>query len=145
MMEKSLIITDLQNVKFKEAKIVEGDSKCPFYLDVTYIFENLYGIHELHIPKIRMDSFFHPNRLPDIVHNRYDPTNLLECCCNETMFCLTPNPVFIQGEGNCLLAEQFGTKENKSFYLTTIKEKEREMTLEEVEKTLGHKIKIVAK
>lgn len=136
---------DLQNVKFKEAKIVEGDSKCPFYLDVTYTFENLYGIYELHIPKIRMDSFFHPNRLPDIVHDGYDPTNLLGCCCNKTMLRSTPNPDFIQGDGDCLLAERLGTSDNKSFYLTTIKEKEREMTLEEVEKALGHKIKIVAK
>lgn len=148
MIEKSLIVMGLRNVKFKEAKIVEGDSTCPFYLDVTYTFENLYGVYELRIPKIRMGSFFQRNQLPDIVHNynRFVPDELLGCCCNTRMTAgVTSNQNFIQGHGDCLMIERLEVKDDKPFYITTIKEKEREMTLEEIEKELGHKIKIVAK
>lgn len=147
--EKSLMVAGLQNAKFKEAKVVEGDSTCPFYLDVTYTFENLYGIYELHIPKIRMGSFFQKNQLPNIVHNynEFDPAELFGCCCNRRMTGVTSNQNFIQGHGDYLIIEHLGTgtKDDKVFYIKTIKEKDREMTLEEIEKELGHKIKIVAK
>lgn len=146
MIQQSLVIDGLQKVAFKEAKIIPGDSDNAFYLDVTYTFENLYGIFELHIPKISMKDFFKPDSLPNIVHDE-EPFELF----NERLLTMpkpSPNFIFCQHNGGSLVLKESkigNLTRDPGYEVITIKEKEREMTLEEIEKKLGHKVKIVAK
>lgn len=146
MIHQSLVIDQLQKVAFKEAKIIPGDSNAAFYLDVTYTFENLYGIYELHIPKINLKDFFKPDSLPNIVHDE-EPFELFD---ERLLRMPKPSPdfIFCSHNGGSLILEEIeigALKKNKSFEIKMIEEKEKEMTLEEIEKKLGHKVKIIAK
>ena len=142
---KCIEVKNLQRVDFKRVKIVPGDDVSPFYLDVTYEFENQYGIFELNIPKIRMDMYFQNHQLPNIRRKgaKYD-------CCINLMRSSFNLPAFIDSymPGLGLSVIPVPTKDDSApdieFKITQIKRKELEMTLEDIEKKLGHKVKIVS-
>lgn len=145
MIQPSLVVDNIQKVSFKEAKIVPGDSNSAFYLNVTYRVENLHGVFELYMPKISLKDFFKPDVLPHIVHDE-EPFELWNER-NSLVPRVSPNFIFDQNNNGALILEEDKILDlgRKGFEVKMIKKKEWEMTLEEIEKKLGHKIKIISK
>lgn len=124
---QTLIIdcTDNANVELKDVKLIKN---CYGYcLDVTYHIEDAAKIRELHIPYLQLPLSLDRVKIRNeqgMYHNRY----IAECGLSEV--------------------KMFGTVAaniGECFTIKTIKEKTKEMTLEEIEKKLGHKVKIVNK
>ena len=88
-----------------------------FYLSAEYIFKENYSTKKLTIPKIRLDY-----RIPPFVGDS-------ECTY-----------IYVSQDKYLLDPDDNGCR----FTLTTIEEKPQEMTLSEIEKKLGHKVKIVS-
>lgn len=132
MVENCIKVDELQRVDFKDVKVLPGDQISSFYLDVTYEFENPYGIFELHIPRIRMDKYFRPHTLPNI--KRETDEAALDSINGPYIdsVSLMNFGLFLKCDG-CI-----------DFEIKTIKEKVPEMTLEDIEKELGYKVKIVS-
>lgn len=115
--------TDKAKVELKNVKLIKN---CYGYcLDVTYHIEDDAKIQELHIPYLQLPI----NSSKITIRNDWDP-------------------YYNRYTADVGLREvkMFGTvSENagECFTIKTIKEKTKEMTLEEIEKKLGHKVKIV--
>lgn len=150
MLRNCIEVENLQRAEFKSAQILPGDEISPFYLDITYEFENLHGIFELHLPKVRMDMFFKNDQLPDV-------KKMEECCYGSfsPIHFLSPissilpsfiAPCYNSGVGLCLkpISSKGGCCTDMYLEINLVKEKEQEMTLEDIEKELGHKVKIVS-
>ena len=89
-----------------------------FYLSAEYIFEDGYSTKKLIVPKIRLDDLYSSY----CFHSCSDGTYLDTANCRYRL-----EPV------------------NKQYYtIITIEEKPQEMTLSEIEKKLGHKVRIVS-
>lgn len=119
--------TQLKRIQLRKSK---DDICCPYYLDVIYEAENEKGVYELHIPHIEIPLQI--DRIPTIhVENN---GFMSDTCCIEWL-------------DSRMHTRMDNTKHDvKGFYsLKTLKEKRQEMTLEEVEKKLGYKIKLVTK
>lgn len=89
-----------------------------FYLSAEYIFEDGYSTKKLTVPKIRLDD--------------------LHC---SPCFGATCDGVYLD-TANC---RYWLEPVNKQYYtVIVIEEKAKEMTLSEIEKRLGYKVKIVS-
>ncbi len=95
-----------------------------YYLSAKYRIEDEHSIRELDIPKIRLRTT--PKR---VVIKTYDGVTWTR-------------PEADIGFGFCELSHT-GTKEAIYFTETVVEEKTHEMTLDEIEKKLGYKVKIV--
>jgi hypothetical protein len=95
-----------------------------YSLDMTYTVETPEEISELHIPRVML-----PISNKDIVIN-----------CEFDYYGGSLYTADV-GFGECRVLESDG----EYFTLKTIETKTKEMTLEEIEKKLGHKVKIVNK
>lgn len=117
--------TNNSKVELKNVKLVKNSYG--YCLDVTYHIEDDAEIRELHIPYLQLP----------LNHNYIEIRNDWNSSYNRyTAYCGLSE------------AKMFGTiSENagECFTIKTIKEKTKEMTLEEIEKKLGHKVKIVNK
>ena len=109
---------DLTNVKLVKDKI-------GYCLDVTYRIETLNSIEECRIPCMHLPISLH----------RFGIKLEEDWGLGDTH---TANIGF----GEMTLMPD---KDGNEYYVKTIKEKTKEMTLEEIEKKLGHKVKIVNK
>lgn len=113
----------------KDRKITIKDAKlrkdmCGYSLDMTYTIETPEEINELHIPRVML-----PISNKDIKFRHAREYYGGEVCTVDIGF------------GPCRVLES-----NKHFYtIKTIETKTQEMTLDEIEKKLGHKVKIVNK
>lgn len=131
LLNSALIFKNPERATFKDVKLIEGDSESPFYLDVTYEIENLDAIFELHMPRISVKNFLEHYRVPRI-----------SCELSDCFF----------HDGNKIkyfIEEDYGLDpililENE-YELKLIKNKVQEMTLSEIEKKLGHPVKIISK
>lgn len=95
-----------------------------YSLDMTYTIETPEEISELHIPRVML-----PMSNKNItIETESTPFEQIICTADI-------------GFGNCRLVDSDG----RYFTLTTLETKTKEMTLEEIEKKLGHKVKIVNK
>ena len=109
---------DIQSCKLK--KDVWGYS-----LDLTYLIETPSEIQKLHIPRLILPLYGKDVRI-DVDHAYF----------GDTLYTADI------GFGNCrLLLDDRGA----AFTIETVETKTKEMTLEEIEKKLGHKVKIVNK
>lgn len=135
--------TTQATTKLQELKLYEENNF--YYFDATYILENIDGTYEVHVPKIQ------------IPFNLYNPTISID------RNGLYEDPIFygyhnikdvayIELEQDRLLIEKTNhtkheerTKTPVYFTMKLIKEKVYDMTIDEIEKKLGHKIKIVNK
>ena len=109
---------DLQSCKFK--KDMQGYS-----LDLTYLIETPCEIQKLHIPRLMLP--LHGKDVRISVDRQYYSDILYTADI---------------GFGNCrMLLDDQGA----AFTIETVETKTKEMTLEEIEKKLGHKVKIVNK
>lgn len=70
--KKSLLVKNLLNVKFKDVRLVPGDSQAPFYLDIGYEVENTHGYFEIWFKKVDLKNFIPMNKLPNVVYDEGD-------------------------------------------------------------------------
>lgn len=114
-----------KDTKMKLVDVKLNNDKYGYSLALTYLIETLGEVTELHIPRLS---------LPFKEHNVSIERRGWDRC---DVFA----DVFTDYLANRLLPGDDGT------YFTTkvIKTKTKEMTLEEIEKKLGHKVKIVNK
>lgn len=129
-----------KNINSEGDRNVELTSITPFkengfwYLKLVYKYENKIGKHTVVIPKASLP--FAQGIIPNIdIRPPYD--NNRHCInCSDTMTLY---------DSVCDLAIERGVTE-KSFYFDIITEySTREMTLDEIEKELGYKVKIINK
>ena len=99
-----------------------GKDGMGYYLSPKYRVETTRDVKEIYIPKARLRINLHQVRI------EIDPT------CNDYVANL--------GIGKMRL---YADKDGHVYYETIIEEKTVEMTMEDIEKKLGHKIKIVSK
>lgn len=120
-----------KNVKLIDKQVYEEDGL--LYLSLTYEFENIEGNNEgkynLYIPKIALD--IKTNDLPIINNYSYHSIN------NERYIY-----DFQAGKHNYILKPEDSKEEFHTFKIET---KEKNMTVEEIEKELGYKVQIVGK
>lgn len=90
-----------------------------FYLSAEYTYDDEYSTRKLSIPKIRLIN-----------------------CFQEPCFRLEGDATYVDaGFGECRVEPD---STGKCYTMTTLKEKPQEMTLSEIEKKLGYKVKIVS-
>ena len=111
--------------KLKDIKLVNDMNS--YYLDVTYEYENEYGVYELNIPRIHLPI----------------STHILPSCGINMSGCYGPNNMNVNlGFGELNLFKDLKT--GITHKITEIKKKPRKMTLAEVEAALGHKVELVS-
>lgn len=111
-------------IKVKNAKLCEVNGK--YYIDVTYICEDDHVIEEVNIPKMRIPLEQWTGDV-DIEYSG-SPSN---------------PPTYRARLGNLSLPLS-GNAFDMPYTEKIIKEKATEMTIEEIEKKLGYRVKIVS-
>lgn len=111
-----------------------------WYLKLIYKYENKQGKHTVVIPKAAVP--FSQGRVP-YVHSQipYFPNSQFALehpyiDCGDSM------PLY---EATCALASERGAKEPACYFDIITEYASREMTLDEIEKELGYKVKIINK
>ena len=118
------MIRNYDNAELKKVELVEDG--CSYYLDVTYEYENKYGIYELNIPRILLPIC--KNKLPD---------------CNFIGCDIESNGINVDfGFGDLEVVRDFGT--GMTHKITEIKKKPRKMTLADIEKVLGYEVELIS-
>lgn len=126
-----------KKVILKERKVFEKDNH--LYLKLVYEYEDDHGIHELIIPKLDLE--IRTDCLPIIEHDSYaGPMDILNYYINRDSdtFNLLQDDVAVRKKGVTLMCE------NAAYVTNTLKEKPKEMTIAEIEKKLGYKVKLVS-
>ena len=131
--DNSIVVegTKETSIKLTKALLRKDYGPDEYALDLTYTLDSPTITQELHIP--RMVIPLNPNVIKidgysDPIYGRYNGM------CQDYFADL--------GFGEMRLLPD---KNGAAFTVTTVKEKTREMTLDEIEKKLGHKVKIVSK
>ena len=114
----------MMNTTLKDLKLHKDD--CGYYLDATWTEENDRAIVEMRVPKIRLRL----RNAPSIEHEIYFDKDLYM-------------PTTIEFGLGPLVIEK--DEDDVCYTVNVIKEKIHEMTMDELEKKLGYKIKIVNK
>lgn len=110
------------------------------YLKLVYEYEDDHGVYELIIPKIDLDIC--TDFLPAI--KNYEPwtgpmvIDYYKIRLGSNIFDLLRGDVEIKKNGETL------TCEKAAYIVNILKEKPKEMTLAEIEKKLGYKVKLVS-
>ena len=122
-----------------EERNVELDSIAPFkedgiwYLKLVYKYENNMGKHTVVIPKASLP--FPQLTLPNIDgRGSYNVNHYMICSDMITLHSST-----------CDLAIERGVTEQSCYFDIVTKYSTREMTIDEIEKELGYKVKIINK
>ena len=118
------MVLNYDRAELKDIELV--DDGCSYYLDVTYEYENKYGIYELHIPRVC---------LPLI-------TDTLPACEIDIGYHENSQVLIDLGFGKLEALKDFKT--NMTHKITEIKKKTQKMTLAEIEAALGYKIELVS-
>lgn len=109
----------MEKIKVENARLYEEDGK--FYIDVTYLYEDDEVVKRIRFPKIRI------------------PVELFKGS-NYRVF-LSSSTYYVKLGGYNLFAER--NKDGVCYIEEIVEERPIEMTLDELEKKLGHKIKII--
>lgn len=115
----------MEEIKVKKAKLYEEDGR--YYIDVTYLCEDNRVIKEAHFPKM-------PIPLENWMGNVNTELGV-------STYGFTPAPTYSIKLGRLLMPLE--RKDGTAYTEKIIEEKTQEMTIEEIENKLGHKIKIV--
>lgn len=123
------------NVKLSD--IVPFEEKGFWFLKLIYKYEDNKGKHTVVIPKaaIPFDQIDLPSIRREIPCDRHS-SELTYINCNDSM------PLY---ESVCNLASERGVKERAVCFDIITEYASREMTLDEIEKELGYKVKIINK
>lgn len=128
----------VKDVKLISKEIVEEDRL--LYLSLKYQYEEKDGTHVLHIPRVALNIL--TDRLPECT-TESSPYDIDPDC-----YILVPHHRFELNKGPVVATNKFGEIVNiprTNWVDCLIRENQIEMTIEEIEKKLGHKIKIVGK
>ena len=112
------------NYNLKDLQLYKEDTK--YYLTAIYQYETERGIYEVTIPKIYLHTGEPIIKKPfDVYHSgiNLDPTTI------------------DLGFGDCVICED---EKGYSYYDVLIKEKVHDLTLSEIEKKLGYKVRVVS-
>lgn len=123
--------TEKKNERRHELKNIElFEEAGQYYLKLKYILEDEHSVRELEIPKVKIQ----------VNKNLYPHINCISQTIGDSIYDL------YAGYGDCLPILPGETAEANHVYYTEkiIKEKRKEMTVAEIEKKLGYKIKIVS-
>lgn len=123
--------TEKKNEKKHELKDIQlFEENGQYYLKLKYILEDEYRIKELEIPKVKIT----------VNKYTYPHINFIRQTIGDPIYDL------YAGYGDCLPMLPGETSEANHVYFTEkiIEEKHKEMTIAEIEKKLGYKIKIVS-
>lgn len=127
-----------KNVILKERKVFEEDNH--LYLKLVYEYEDERGVHELIIPKIDLE--IRTDQLPVITDKHeftlYSSIMNYEIKRGSDNFRLLRDDVIVRKNGNRFIYP------NTAYVVNTIKENPHEMTIAEIEKKLGYKVKLVS-
>lgn len=132
---EQIVAGDIKDTDIKLTKaILRKEYKSDEYtLDLTYTLDSPMMIKELHIPRVVIPlntNFIKINRYDDFQHDDFQSCHITQ-------------DYFVDlGFGEMRLSPDVN---GAAFTIKTVKEKTKEMTLEEIEKKLGHKVKIVNK
>lgn len=127
----------------KDVQLYEENEK--YYLDLRFIIENDKNITEYHVPKIRLPIEFadlssewgnEPNPKSQYLYLGL-PDRHLECEPGVAKF-LTKSPTICG-----VYTNSYKNIYDVLYATQIIEEKRKDMTIEEIEKKLGYKIKIV--
>ena len=120
------MVGNYDKAELKNIKLVENGGS--YFLDVTYEYENKYGIYKLNIPKIHLPIM--TNRIPAYVFEMsprsYQPYLTVDL-----------------GFGELDVMRDFET--GFTHKITEIEKKTHKMTVAEIEAALGYKVEIVSK
>lgn len=126
---------DIKNIRLKESEVTYDKETHELYLRMVYEYEAKDGVHELHIPKMRLGIF--GDKLPVI--GREYMSNIWRAGCGLHEFQLYEADFEVPDKNGNL------QKLNERYFADVlVKENPVEMTLEEIEKEIGYKIKIVS-
>lgn len=122
-----------------ERKAVELISIIPFkedktwYLSLAYKYEDKKGKHIVEFPKTTLP--FSQGLLPFVVNEPFYLDTRAYINCNDSM------PLY---KAVSALASKRGIKDPACYFDTIIEPISQEMTLDEIEKKLGYKVKIIS-
>lgn len=124
-----------KNVVLKECKGFEEDNH--LYLKLVYEYEDEHGVCELIIPKLDLE--IRANALPHITCDNTTDSHV-NCFVDwgNHIFSLSTSDVTVIKNGKSL------TYADSFYVINTLKENPHEMTLAEIEKKLGYKVKLVS-
>lgn len=124
-----------KNVVLKECKGFEEDNH--LYLKLVYEYEDEHGVCELIIPKLDLEirTDYLPNILHDVTTNSHDKYFV---DWENHIFSLSTPDVTVNKN------DKPSTYQNVFYVVSPVKENIHEMTLAEIEKKLGYKIKLVS-
>lgn len=122
--------------KLTNIELVEDDGQ--YYLSVEYLIEDANRIEKLTIPRVEIP--FNSKIMPELIEE-YEDSPFITPMFDERMFPPRVHRCIKTGYGNTM---KIAKLDGISYTVETIKEKEHEMTIEEIEKKLGYKIKIVS-
>lgn len=126
----------IENKNVKLTKIIPFHSEDGWHLMLVYEYENKSGKHTVIVPKASVP--FSQNSLPNMVIDRDDHSPIrmrdayIEC----------DSKIFLT-EDTCVLARSNGITQPAYIFDIITDPAIREMSLDEVEKELGYKVKIV--
>jgi hypothetical protein len=127
-------------MKKHELKNIElFEEKGQYYLKLKYLLEDDHAVEELEIPRVEIP--FNANHYPELIS--YEElggcriTSPTRACRLNVGSSLKELPLHLDKTSSSSGFRVFYT-------VNTIKEKRKEMTVSEIEKMLGYKIKIVA-
>lgn len=118
----------IRNCHLKNLELYKENNH--YFLQATYIYEDDFGIYELLIPKIK--TGFSYSALPVLERDNIDPIH--ETTMGKSLCWLKSD-----GETMRVLEDE----DRVFYYVKEIEKKSVEMTIEEIEKKLGHPVKIV--
>lgn len=114
-----------EKVNLQKVKLVKDT--WGYFLDMTYQVETPERIEEVHLPRVRV------------------PINTEGFILRTDYGLLRPTTVVDVGFGDATLYPDKNQKANVYYTIETKEIKTKEMTLDEIEEKLGHKVKIVNK
>lgn len=119
------------NEKLTNIELKKDEETMSYYLDVTYEYEDDRGYYEIHFPHVLLPFYekVMPTLRDDVGWGGID----------DSIVSLYDNSLHL-AKGKTKHVEDG----KYNYTIKTLKEKCHEMTLEEVEKKLGYKIKIVS-
>lgn len=121
----------MEKSEIKNIRLYEENGR--YYLSLNYIYEDDNSIKEFEIPKVKLP--FSKNSFLNIKSDYYDSYGRVD------HYLIVNNANFELCRAECSMEGVFGEHE---FVFKTIEKKATEMTISEIEKRLGYKIKIVS-
>ena len=121
------IVAGDKNTKVELSKVEFSEDEQGYYLDLTYTIEDDRSIQTCHIPRLRLPIHRHDFNVTFRESDFYLGSMYYEHVADI-------------GFGEMKLLPDKG---GNCYYVTLVEEKTKEMTLAEIEKKLGHKVKIV--